>query len=163
MIACCIPLTGCFSRLGPAAAEQLPQDIVQFWRGTNLPSRNCSILSSNLLGSRIAQICLSLFIGKIAQFLPAGLLSIEIAQFWAVVSFSTQKLCNPSGKPSQLPPRNAHLWPPSWADCCMCSWVDRFPPGPRKNDFHTWVTSPKATCKGIPCFRDLLLVARGCM
>ena len=88
-----------------------PQEITQFWRGISLPSRNCAILSGSLLGSKIAQICLSLFTGKIAQFLRAWLLSLEIAQFWAAVSYSTKKLRNPSGQPTQLPPKNAHSLP----------------------------------------------------
>lgn len=57
------------------------------------------------------QIYLSFFTGKFAQFLPAGLFSLEIVQFWAAVSYSTCKLCNPSRQPTHLPPRNAHFFP----------------------------------------------------
>jgi len=39
----------------------------------------------------------------------------------------------------------------------MCNWVDQFPSGPSKKDSHAWTASPKATCRGIPCFRDLFL------
>jgi hypothetical protein len=90
-------------------AEQLPQEIAQFWRGTSLPSRNCAILSGSLLGSRIAQSASQLHQKKIAQFSPAGLLSPELHN---------------SGQQSAALPRNCTnlLWAASPAPSQKCTF-----------------------------------------
>ena len=60
--------------------RSFPLKILHLWRATNLPSRNCEILSDILLGSRIAQSC--------QPTLPVG-----FAQIFPAAGYSAQDLC----------------------------------------------------------------------
>lgn len=61
--------------------------------------------------AKIAQFYLPSFTRKNVQSIPAGLLSPKIIQFQVAVSYSSQKLCNPSLQPAQLPPIKAQSFP----------------------------------------------------
>ena len=53
MLVASLPSLAATPDLGQLLTEQLTQKIVQFWRGTNLPSRNYANLLGNLLGPEI--------------------------------------------------------------------------------------------------------------
>jgi len=60
--------------------RSFPKKIVHFWSETNLPSRNFTILSGSLLGSKIVQFCQSTLLVGIEQFSLAVLLNPKFGQ-----------------------------------------------------------------------------------
>jgi len=53
--------------------SSFPLKIAHLWRASNLPSKNCAILSDSLLGSRIAQSCQpTLLVGSVQIFLATS-------------------------------------------------------------------------------------------
>lgn len=163
MITCFIPLTGCFSRLDLAIGWETPSIncTILEWKQTSLHKlhnpdwqlpglQNCAIMPIKLHYKNCA-----IFPSRTAQpknYAILGcsqLLNLEIMQsLWEASPTPSQKCAN---FPHQLS-RLLHV-PLGW----------QFPLGPSKNDFHAWIASPKATCKGIPWFKDLFLVAEGYM
>jgi len=77
--------------------SSFPMKIAHFWRVTNLPSRNCTILFGILLGSNIAQFFQSTLPARIAQFSPAGLLTPAFGKSGQQSAALPKNCANPLG------------------------------------------------------------------
>lgn len=159
----CIPLRVCFTKIGPAIGWATPSRNCTFlegnqtflqkfhnygWKPTSL--QNCAILTIIVHWGNCE-------IPPNTASQPRNCKILDNIQFFYLEV--AQSLWEASPSPSQ----KYTFFPTSWVKCCMCSSVDRFPPGPRKTNLNAWASPPKAKCKGILWFQDLFLLSGGYM